>query len=236
LGRMVGNGSGDVASLGNVIVGGSSAVIGDVRPGASGTVVDAGGNSYVAGDIDPITIPPYLPAVDYLPPPIPNPTLKLTNVQTMVLNVAVVRFASIELQGSASLNVATDVTMYVDGDLVIGGNARVVIEPGASVLIWQGGGEVKVTGAGIVNLDESPPSLIWVSGSAEDFLYSGNADFHGAIYAPEARVNVNAGDAYGAIVGRTIDAGGSIEWHYDESLVNVFPFAKPPLLPVLWLE
>ena len=50
-------------------------------------------------------------------------------------------------------------------------------------------------------------------------ITSDNSPFYGVIYAPQSRVTLN-GDAelFGAVVARTLAAGGSGGAHYDESL------------------
>ena len=48
---------------------------------------------------------------------------------------------------------------------------------------------------------------------------TGQADFYGSIYAPNATVLMAGGaDYYGALVGRVIDFGGNFYFHLDESL------------------
>jgi hypothetical protein len=117
----------------------------------------------------------------------------------------------------------TNVTLYIHQDFTMTGGSEVVIAPGASLKIITEG-DVSLAGNGIFNynLDASHFSL-YGTPSCQDIAISGNANFTGVIYAPDADISMNGSgstnyDVVGALIGKTANLNGHFHFHYDEAL------------------
>jgi len=235
LGRDVARSNGDVGSLGDLYIEGSTGILGDVRPGLGGSVTFGAGSWYVSGDIMPFGDPPALDPYVYAPTIASSGNLIVGGQQTVTVTTGTYRYGRVQLTGQAKLVFDGDIVIYVDGDFDVGGGAEVRILLGSSLTIHQGDGLVNVAGNGIVNETSDPLSLSWYSASTQTIKLSGTSAFHGNLYAPYADIVVTGGvEGYGALVGDTIDAGGSSVWHYDEALMYLQPFQTPTYVPLLY--
>jgi len=85
--------------------------------------------------------------------------------------------------------------------------------------------------SGTINTTQNPHDLTIMSTGTEVNM-SGNAQFYGAILAPNAVVTLTGNaDYYGAVIGRTVEFGGSFEFHLDDSL-DIIDELRGPLLLV----
>lgn len=123
-------------------------------------------------------------------------------------------FGSITLNGQAELRVDI-VDINGDGTL----------DPVIVYLV--GEGTTNLTGGGVVNPDPSIPSHFQIYGAATSggINVRGGSDAAMTIYAPDIPVAITGGsDFFGAIVGNSIDVGGGVQVHYDESLSDFGAF------------
>jgi hypothetical protein len=121
------------------------------------------------------------------------------------------------------LVLGTNVNLYIKGTFYMGGNAELIIAPGASLRVYLGG-PMEMAGSGIFNytLDASKSQLFGLPGCTS-LEISGNASYTGVIYAPNAAIALNGGgsntyDVLGAIIGKTAELNGHFQFHYDEAL------------------
>lgn len=134
---------------------------------------------------------------------------------------------SINLSGRNSLTINGDVTLIVDNNFSISGQAEVIVESGASLTLYVAG-DMDISGRGMANKSGFPERLkIFGSSAGEQaFSISGNGNLYSAIYAPNADVSINGGGAFGqvrgAIVGKDITMNGNTEFYYDEDLEALF--------------
>jgi hypothetical protein len=110
--------------------------------------------------------------------------------------------------------------ILVTGNVSLTSEAAIILTTNATVEWYQAGGTVNMGGKGVVN----------PRGFAKDFQliglrtctsisYSGSFQFIGTVYAPTATVTLEgSADAYGALVGNSIELKGGMGLHYDESL------------------
>ena len=129
------------------------------------------------------------------------------------------RVDSISLAAQSTITISGDVTLYVDGDIRISGQAMINI-PVASSLTIYASGRIHMAGQGIVNENDRPENLIiYGTDDCSDVHFSGQADLYGAIYAPEADFDSSGqADIFGSIIGNTVDIRGQGSIHYDENL------------------
>lgn len=112
-----------------------------------------------------------------------------------------------------------EITMYVAGDLTIGGNSGIEIKENTQVKLYVEG-EIDIQGNGIANEEKNAQNLIIYSSSNEDEVsLKGTSDFYGAIYAPLTDVILGGTPEFnGAVRGKTVENKGTSNFYYD----NVF--------------
>lgn len=117
------------------------------------------------------------------------------------------------------LTINGDVTLYVDHDFRITGEAKLQLNPGSSLTLVHGDGKFTLAGNGAVNKDGSPGEMTIISSTTETMKFAGTTSFYGNVYAPEANLAlVGDQDLYGAFVVRRAVQNGSGMLHFDESL------------------
>jgi hypothetical protein len=123
------------------------------------------------------------------------------------------------LAGSTGMRVVGAVRMYVTGDVLVGKNSYILIEPGASLELYIGGIGT-FNGKGIVNLNSGAGTCsILGLPTCTQITYAGSVAFTGVINAPQANLLIKGTpDIYGSVTARTIDCRGNMGIHYDESL------------------
>jgi hypothetical protein len=151
--------------------------------------------------------------------------LMTTNDYKYILSGDNYEVSNLKLSGGTEkmLVTGTNVTLYIHQDFTMTGGSEVVIAPGASLKIITDG-DVSLAGNGIFNynLDASHFSL-YGTPSCQNIAISGNANFTGVIYAPDADIAMNGSgstnyDVVGALIGKTANLNGHFHFHYDEAL------------------
>ncbi|MHC4362797.1 MAG: polymer-forming cytoskeletal protein [Planctomycetota bacterium] len=129
------------------------------------------------------------------------------------------------LDGLANGKVITidgPVILYITGDVILNNSAELQItnNDGVSLTMYLAGGvEVKNSGT-VNNLTEDPRKLrIYGLDGCQSIILKNASDFYGAIYAPNADVEMmNSADAFGAVVAKSFDQKNSADFNYDASL------------------
>lgn len=132
------------------------------------------------------------------------------------------RATSISLAASRTLTIQGNVRLYVTGNTSIGGNATIVIAPNASLEIYAAG-SMSIAGNGVVNnTGLAHNNQFYGLPSSKSWSISGNGQWIGTVYAPDAAFTMNgggsAGDMSGAVVAKSITLNGHVKFHYDEAL------------------
>lgn len=115
-------------------------------------------------------------------------------------------------------------TFIVTGDVSISGQNGLTIAPDSSLKMYVGGSSISLGGNGVMNKNGYARNFkLLCADSVTSLSISGNGEFTGCIYAPNAAVRLNGGgnsdqDFVGALVGNTITMNGHYSFHYDESL------------------
>ncbi len=134
-----------------------------------------------------------------------------------------VKASDINLAGEDILRVEGSVVLIVDGDINVAGSAQFILEEGASLQVYVSG-DMDVRGNGWINEGGVPSSLqVYGMGADEQsFSIGGGAQWHAAIYAPNAVMAMNgggnSGEFRGAIVGKEVTMNGNSQFYYDEEL------------------
>ena len=91
-------------------------------------------------------------------------------------------------------------------------------------------GSVDIGGNGVGTAQNLPPNFLLygtvdpsnAANKCTSVSIHGNGNFYGAVYAPDAAVQVAGnGVNYGALTGNTVQINGNGGFHYDEALGNL---------------
>lgn len=142
------------------------------------------------------------------------------------------RVDSIALSGNDGkvITITGNVRLYVTGDIDLAGNASILISSNSSLQVYAAD-SCHVAGNGVVNQSLTPIKCQFYGlPTCTDFTLSGNGQWIGVVYAPEAAMTMNGGGAHGdmsgAVVANTIALNGGTQFHYDESLSESGPTAS----------
>jgi len=129
-----------------------------------------------------------------------------------------------------TLTITADMTIVVQDDVHIDGTLK--IADGVKLKLYIADDLIVHHDGKIENFSGNPgnvgdPSNLIVystdAGSLTPYFYIGNkAGFYGALYAPRADVNLQAGgEMFGSIVAKNVDFLGDYDYHYDENLKSI---------------
>jgi len=138
----------------------------------------------------------------------------------------VYHISSLNMSGSNTITVVGPTILIVDGDFKVTGQAELNIVGTESYLQMYVGGDLDLTGQGVLNDEQNPEAFqVWgtaVSGAGQSIKVAGNGDFAGVLYAPNADLEiVGNGNVSGAAVGENITLTGNAAFHYDLNLKNL---------------
>lgn len=137
-----------------------------------------------------------------------------------------VRAANMTNTNNKTINIYGDVTMVVANVVDIKGS--LVIQPNSSLTLYVGG-DLEVGGTGVVNHSGLPEKLI-IYGTAstvggQTIFLHGNGALHAAVYAPNAVLELkgggNSGEMSGSAVAHSVKITGNYAFHYDEALAKL---------------
>lgn len=112
---------------------------------------------------------------------------------------------------------------YCYDDLTIQGNATLTATGFVTVYLT---GVLTAQGNSLVGVPDDPTQMLFLLVSAAEAsleqTISGSNVFYGAIYGPEATINITGNAAiFGSVVAEDVNVTGSAEIHYDEALANM---------------
>ena len=212
-------------SNGDVIVGSSVEVHGDIYPGHVESV-EVPGSAYVSGSLQP-------GAVDRFMPPVITPTIAATGplsvpadgVTTLAagdyhFTALTVSSGPLTIEGPARL-VLDDFDLQSNTDLILD-NAAGAIE------IYATGDFVLASNSDIITVNQSAVgvALYLVGGPTQVAELRSNSEFYGTIYSPEGTVDVRSNfEVFGSIAASQLILNANVKVHFDESLND------PPPVP-----
>jgi hypothetical protein len=174
----------------------------------------------VPNTIHPITVPQYL---------LDMPTSgSLTSSATISSSA---KYDSIDLIFNSTDDLITidgPVELYVVGDIRIGnGDEMQIVEaavnPDASLTLYLGGNLIIDNGGALSKMPmETSKLAIYGLDTCTNIDFKNSNVFYGAIYAPNADINLyNGVQMYGAVVGNSFVQDTNADFHYDMSLREV---------------
>lgn len=233
--------NGDVASNGeftDTISVGNADIYGLVHTGVGGTIAmgpsgsvgstfaeddratsveDGAAAGYIRNDfgvdIDSVTLPSGLTSAT-----------SLGNVDdTTTLGSGDWQLSQLQLNNNESLTISGTVRLYVTGNVsLMGSTSSIIITPGSHLEVYVAG-SVSIAGNGVVNnTGAAENNQFFGLSSSTSWSVSGNGQWVGTIYAPDANVKISgggsSGDMSGGIVANNLTLDGQVQFHYDESL------------------
>jgi len=130
---------------------------------------------------------------------------------------------------SGSVLVKGNATLLVTDSISISGQGGIFINSGASLSLYVSAPTVSIGGQGVINNNASATSFYYFGMPTNTKIsLSGNAQFTGGIYAPNADFTLGGGgndlyDFVGSIVTRSMTLNGHYNMHYDEALEQSGP-------------
>jgi len=142
------------------------------------------------------------------------------------------KYSSLYLGKGDTLTVNGPVKLYVTGDVSLSNSAEIKInpvDPLASLTLYLGG-NLYLKNGGMLNNTTMDPKRLMVYGleGCTNVSLDTAAVFYGAMYTPEATVNIKSSmTIYGSVVANGLNQASSSDIHYDASLEDVTPDFYP---------
>lgn len=139
------------------------------------------------------------------------------------------QLSNLTLNGQDKVLVLGNAVLYVTGNVSVSGQAFIQVSTNSSLQFFVAGASTSIGGNGIVNTPGNATNFMYYGlPSNTSVSFSGNANFTGAIYAPQAAFHLGGGgnnsyDFVGASVTDTVKMNGHFNFHYDESLGKTGP-------------
>jgi Flp pilus assembly protein TadG len=194
---------GSIASNGNISLGGSARVDGDVRAGVGGSTTTSGA-AQATGRVAPLGAPLNYPSVTLPSSYVDAGDLVMKSGKVSLVGGVYV-FDTIDLSGNAQVTWTGPVVIYVRKAYNVSGNA--VVDT------YQG-----LPANQVINFLPTCTSVTW----------TGNNACVGELYAPDTDFSIDGNaELFGRIIARTVSISASASVHYDEAMPPADPGAKP---------
>ena len=196
-------------------------VNGDVLVGAGGdpaSVISSSGTVTITGNTYPMMSNPELPSItvpDWLASMPDGGVIKKASAFTTG------KYSGITLGTNDSIIVSTPIVLYITGDITLGNGATIDVNgPNASLTIYLEGNLEGKYASGFNNFTlDSKRLYIYCLDTCTSITLKNSADFRGAIYAPNATVDLdNSGNIYGSIVSSSFILRNAANVYYDAAL------------------
>jgi len=134
-------------------------------------------------------------------------------------------YGSFTIEANSVVTIEDDVILYITGDFYMDQNSRLDIADGASLQIIMGSGSFEMDqSSSINNLSRDPTKFVLFGTEAftGDIYIDQGSEFYGAVYAPNAFVELDQGDGFfGAIIANDILIDQDTVLHYDKALEDL---------------
>lgn len=118
--------------------------------------------------------------------------------------------------------------LWVDGNVSQSGGRAITVTSTATLQMWVGGSVSFSGNANVNNSGDTQRMTIYGLPTCTSASFSGNAEYIGILYAPQAHMTFNGGgmdraDFMGAAIVGSAQLNGHFEFHYDENLGRAGP-------------
>ena len=203
-------------------------VNGDVVVGVGGDpdVVIRSGWATIAGESYALTERYQLPPIT-----VPETLQSLPSGGTLKNSTTITssgKYDRIYLKKGKIITIDGPVVLYIIGDVIIKNSAELQVvgadtNPDASLTLYLGG-DAEVKNSGAINNKARDAKKVKIYGldGCQSIILKNGSDFYGAIYAPNADVEMmNSADVFGAVVAKSFEQKNSATFNYDASLRDV---------------
>jgi hypothetical protein len=132
--------------------------------------------------------------------------------------------STLSLSSSDKMLVTGHAQLLVNLDVSVSGS--IIVAPGASLQLYLKSGSVSLSGNGFRNQTGFSGNMaFWCMPNVLNVNISGDGEFVGTLYAPQAKLSLSGGgstgmDFIGAAVCNELNGSGTYRFHYDEGLQN----------------
>jgi hypothetical protein len=134
-------------------------------------------------------------------------------------------YGSFTMEANSVVTIEDDVILYITGDFYMDQNSRLDIAIGARLQIIMGSGSFEMDQTSTINNLSQDPTKFVLFGTANftgDIYIDQSSEFYGAIYAPNAFVELDQGNGfYGAVIAKDILFDQHMVLHYDKALEDL---------------
>jgi len=221
--------NGDTTSLnGSISLGNNGAIYGHASVGSGGTITSsgtigpigtsgtaAGYTSFAAtGSIPDVTLPASLTS---------SATVDMTVAYAFAFSGSY-QSTSGGIAGAITVAPGANVTLYCNGPFT----GTVNIPTNSSLTVYMAGSSISLSGNAVLNPGACQNFILYGLPSLTSITVSGNGDFSGCIYAPEASMTLNGAGSRGfvagaAVVNNATFNGNNTSFNYDQSLGRIGP-------------
>ena len=135
------------------------------------------------------------------------------------------QYGSFTMEANSVVTIEDDVILYITGDFYMDQNSRLDIADGASLQIIMGSGSFEMDQTSTMNNLSQDPTKFVLFGTESftgDIYIDQNSEFYGAIYAPNALVELDQADGFfGAVIANDILFDQFTVLHYDKALEDL---------------
>jgi hypothetical protein len=156
---------------------------------------------------------------------------------TYVLGSAKYEMANLNLSSSQKMAVTGNAELLINGSASLSG--AIDIFPPATLKLYVAGPNTAMSSDGINSMGRAASFQYWGLPNNKSIMMTGNGQFTGVIYAPNADMKLAGGgsgvqDFVGACIVKNVSVGGHYNFHFDEALGS----SGPPAIYVIvsWLE
>lgn len=201
---------------------GSSAVVnGNIEYGTTGSSCSVSGDNYT-GSAYPQANEPSFPSV--VIPSTPSCSGAVDTTITSATTLAPGCYKDVLTKDVLTINSGT----YIMSSFSMSSAGATLKVGTGPILIYISCDDSSTTGIDMTGNGVSNPGLIstniifMVASTCTSIKVTGGSDASYAVYAPDSDVTITGGsDLYGSVVGKTIDATGGAQIHYDKALKNL---------------
>ena len=135
------------------------------------------------------------------------------------------QYGSFTIEANSVVTIEDDVILHITGNFYMDQNSRLDIAVGASLQIIMGSGSFEMDQTSSINNLSRDPTKFVLFGTADftgDIYIDQNSEFYGAIYAPNALVELDQGNGFfGAVIADDILFDQDTVMHYDKALEDL---------------
>ena len=210
-----------IQSNGDIDIGSSTEIHGDAHPGEESDLT-AASNAVLTGSSEPLAETRVLPPVTV--PPIPIGGALNVLAAGSVLPPGDYGFTELTTAAGTDLTITGPARIVVDDFVDIVSNSDLVIDSAAGdVEIYVLGDLEFQSNSSVTTTDLAATSLsLFLAGPAgQTATFNSNGAFYGAIYGPNATVDVQSNFVlHGALAAEEVLLSSNVQIHYDEALRN----------------